>query len=156
MTRSFASLSAPQALRAAIAVEERNTELYRNLADCFQSYNAALADVFKSMAAEEADHRISLETYLHQQFPDEPDDCPPIEVRDVIEAPDLPDPELFIFDETTVQQAVEMAEQTEARACEFYQRMAREVSDDGLRPLCEYMADVEAGHRETFSRWKKY
>lgn len=156
MKRPFASLSPLEALRAAIGVERRNTDLYRNLADTFQSYNSALAEVFNSMALEEDEHRVALESYLRNKFPGESADTLGAEVDEVIEAPDLPDAESFIFDDDTVQRAIEVAEQTEALACEFYRRMARQVKETGLRSLCEHMAEVEAGHRETFTRWKKY
>lgn len=156
MKRRFADLTPLQALQAAIAIERRNTTLYQNLAQMFESYDGKVGKVFAAMAEEETQHRLELEAYLQRQFPGErPTGEAEAEVDEVIEAPDLDEPEAFIFDNVTVQQAIEMAERTEAHAYDFYQTMAQQVSDGGLRALCQHMAEVETKHRETFTRWKK-
>lgn len=155
MKRRFADLTSLQALRAAIAIERRNTTIYRNLAETFDSYDGKLGQLFAAMAEEETQHGLELEAYLQRQFPNErATDEADINLDEVIEAPDLDEPEAFVFDNVTVEQAIEMAERIEAGACDFYQTMAQQVSDEGLRALCEHMAVVEAEHRETFIRWK--
>ncbi len=156
MTRRFADLTPLEALQAAIAIERRNTELYRVLAETFQSYDGQLGEIFASMAREETQHRLELEAFLQRQFPGQPptsEDDPAIE--EVVEAPDLEEPEAFIFDNVTVAQAIEMAERAETHAFEFYQAMAQQVQDEGLRALCRQMAEVEAAYRETFARWEE-
>ncbi len=156
MKRRFVDLTPLEALQAAIAIERRNTELYQNLAQMFRSYDGRLGEVFAAMADEEISHRLELEAYLQRQFPGQ---RPTSEVDpaldEVVEAPDLDEPEAFVFDNVTAEQAIEMAERAETRAYDFYRSMARQVGDDGLRALCQHMATVEAKHRETFIRWKK-
>ena len=157
MKPHFAELGPSQALQAAIAIERRNTELYRNLAGLFQSYDGKLGEIFTSMADEETAHRLELEAYLQQKFPGQrpTGDADP-GIDEVVEAPDLDEPEVFIFDNVSVEEAIEMAERAEARACVFYPKMAQQASDAGLRALCQHMAEVEAQHKETFVRWKSF
>ena len=50
MKRNFADLTPAEALRAAIAVERRNAEIYRNLAEVFAGYDADLGELFGLMA----------------------------------------------------------------------------------------------------------
>lgn len=156
MNKRFADLSPAEALQAAIAIERRNTTIYQNLAQTFASYDGKLGEVFASMAEEEVEHRLQLEAYLREHFPGErPTDQADAPTHEVVEAPDLDEPEAFIFDNVTVEQALEMAERAEARAHDFYRDMAQTARDEGLRALCQHMAEVEAGHQETFVRWKK-
>jgi len=156
MKRGFAELTPVEALQAAISIERRNTEIYQNLAQTFASYDRSLGELFGSMAEEEVNHRLALEDYLRQQFPGEqPSQRLDPGIREVVEAPDLEEPEVFIFDNVTVDQAIDMAERAETEACDFYQAMARQVTDAGLKRLCQHMAEVEAEHRGTFVRWKQ-
>lgn len=156
MTRRFADLPPLQALQAAIAIERRNTDLYRNLAQLFHSYDARLGELFASMAEEETAHRLDLEAFLQKNFSGErATGDSDAGIHEPVEAPDLDEPEVFIFDNVGVEQAIEMAERAEARAYRFYLRMAQEARHPGLRELCKHMAEVEATHQETFVRWKK-
>lgn len=156
MKRRFAELNPAEALQAAILVEIRNTKLYENLAQTFASYDAALSTVFKLMAEEEARHRSELEAYLDQHFPGEGAANPSnMDVVEVLEAPDLEEPEAFIFDNVTVEQAIAMAESAESRASDFYQTMALQVNDPKLRALCLHLAEVESQHRTSLKQWKQ-
>lgn len=156
MRRRFVDLTLLEALQAAIAIERRNSELYENLAQTFGSYDGQLGKVFAALAEEEISHRLELEAYLRQQFPGErPTTEPDPAIHEVVEGPDLDEPEAFVFDNLTVEQAIEMAERAETRAYDFYRRVAQQAPDDGLRALCQHMAAVEAEHQQTFFRWKK-
>lgn len=156
MKHRFADLTAPEALQAAIGIERRNTELYRNLAEMFQHYDGKLGDIFAAMAEEEVSHEKQLVEYMQTNFPGQsPVQGAEVDLHEAVEAPDLEEPEVFIFDNVTVEQAIAMAERAETRAFEFYRTMAGQVPDEGLRALCRHMAEVEAGHRDTFVHWKK-
>lgn len=155
MKRRFADLTPLEALQAAIGIERRNTELYRNLAELFRHYDGKLGEIFAAMAEEEVSHQEQLEGFLQQKFPGKrPVEGAEAELHEAVEAPDLEEPEAFIFDNVTVEQAIAMAERAETRAYDFYRAMAEQVADEGLRTLCRHMAEVEAGHRETFVQWK--
>lgn len=155
MKRRFADLTPVDALQAAIAIERRNTELYQNLAKIFQSYDGKLGETFAAMAEEEVSHRVELEAYLQEHFPGaRPTTEADPGLQEPVEAPDLEEPEAFIFDNVTVEDAIEMAKRAESRAFDFYRNMAQEARDEGLRALCRHMAEVEAGHRDTFTHWK--
>lgn len=154
MNRRFADLTPLQALQAAIAMERRNTALYENLAQAFGSYDEKVSEVFADMAQEEIAHRLELEAYLRREFPGEsPTDRDDPDIYEVIEAPDLDEPEAFIFDNVTVKRAIQMAEHAEADAYFFYQTISQQLCDEGLRALCEHMAKVEAEHRDALARW---
>lgn len=155
MKRRFSDLTPQQALCAAIAVERRNTTLYLTLAETFGSYGEGLASAFAAMAGEESKHREELELFIQQHFPEsECESTEEVDVEEAIEAPDLDEPEVFIFDNVTLLDAIEMAERAEVRACEFYKQMAKEATHEGLRQLCAHMAEVEEQHRVSFTAWK--
>ncbi len=143
-------MSAPstEAVRAtllrAIQIETRNGGVYDSLAQLFQGYDESVTAIFHEMAAEERQHGDELEQRYRERFGPVP--SPAEEPKEVIEAPDLEDPEALIFDSMTLEQALEAGLRAEEMAREFYRCEAARATDSGLQKLFAELAEFEEVH----------
>ncbi len=131
-------------LLRAIQIEARNGGVYDSLAQLFQGYDDSVVSIFREMAAEERQHGADLEQRFRERFGPVP---PPAgEVKEVIEAPDLDDPEALIFDSMTIEEALELGLRAEEAAREFYAQEAGRTSDPPLQKMYRELAEFEETH----------
>jgi len=131
-------------LMRAIQIEARNGGVYDALTQLFQGYDDSISAIFHEMAAEERAHGAELERRYRERFGPVP--VPGEEPKEVIEAPDLEDPEALIFDSMTVRQALELGLHAEETAREFYRREVAGTSDPELQKLYRELAEFEETH----------
>ena len=140
-TRSDAACAA---LLRAIQIEARNAAVYESLAQLFEGVRDAVTAIFREMAAEERWHGAELERLYRERFP--PPLSPAAEPSEVIEAPDLEDPEALIFDSMTVKQALETGLHAEEAAREFYRQELSRTADPDLEKMYRDLAEFEEDH----------
>ncbi len=136
--------TARAALLRAIQIEARNAGIYDSLAQLFQGYDDSVLAIFCEMADEERQHGAQLQQSYSQRF-----GVTPIlseEVEEVIEAPDLQDPETMIFDAMSVERALQTGLRAEQEAREFYRRELIRTSDPGLQAIFRELAEFEEEH----------
>jgi rubrerythrin len=131
-------------LLRAIQIEARNGAVYDSLAQLFQGYEDSVTGIFLEMAVEERQHGAELERRYRERFGPVPPTSE--EPKEVIEAPDLDDPEALIFDSMTIQQALELGLRAERTAREFYRRQAPRASDPELQRTYRELAEFEETH----------
>jgi len=131
-------------LLRAIQIEARNGAVYDSLAQVFQGHEDSVTAIFREMAAEERQHGAELERRYRERFGPVPP--PSQEPKEVIEAPDLDDPEALIFDSMTVVQALEAGLRAEEMAREFYRREVSHASDPELQRTYRELAEFEETH----------
>ncbi len=131
-------------LLRAIQIEARNAAVYDSLAQLFQGYDDAVTAIFREMAAEERQHGAELEERYRERFGPVPSraEAP----KEVIEAPDLDDPETLIFDSMTVEQALETGLRAEETAREFYRQEMSRTSVPELEKAYRELAEFEEAH----------
>jgi erythrin-vacuolar iron transport family protein len=145
--RKFEDLSVREVLALAIHVEQANAERFRTFAGVFGEYDEAVARRFEELAAEEEDHERLLVERFRTQFDGPVPRVDEADVRGVIEAVDVDDAEVLIFDSLEPRRVYELALQAELGAQEFYRRAAATTKDALLRPLFEDLAGMEDAHR---------
>lgn len=131
-------------LSRAIQIEARNGIIYDSLAQLFEGYDDSVTKIFLEMAAEERQHGAELDRRFLEWFGQPPSLT--AEPAEVIEAPDLEDPEALIFDSMTIVQALQLGLRAEEAAREFYGREAGRASDPGLQKVYRELAEFEQGH----------
>ncbi len=131
-------------LLRAIQIEARNAGVYDSLAQLFQGYDDSVTAIFREMAGEERQHGTELEHRYQERFG--PMAVPEQEPREVIEAPDLDDPEAMIFDSMSVEQALETGLRAEQTAREFYRRESSRAPDLKLQEVYKELAEFEETH----------
>jgi rubrerythrin len=142
------SSTSPDAVRAtlfrAIQIEARNGGVYDALAQLFKGYDESVTNIFREMADEERQHGAVLEQRYRERF----GPVPPAsgEPAEVIEAPDLEDPEALIFDSMTLEQALGAGLRAEEAAREFYAREMQRTPDRALREIYRELAEFEEDH----------
>lgn len=131
-------------LLRAIQIEARNAGVYDSLAQLFRGYDDSVTALFREMAVEERHHGAELEQRYRERFGPVP--SPTEEPKEVIEAPDLEDPEALIFDSMTLVQALETGLRAEEMAREFYRQEGTRTSDPGLQKVYRELAEFEEAH----------
>ncbi len=131
-------------LLRAIKIEARNGGVYDSLAKVFEGYDDSVTGIFYEMAAEERDHGSQLERLYRERFGPMP--SAPEAPVEVIEAPDLDDPEALIFDSMTPVQALEIGLRAEEDARAFYGREVERTPDGAMRKLYRELAEFEETH----------
>ena len=131
-------------LLRAIQIEARNGRVYDSLAQLFQGYDDAVTAIFQQMAEEERQHGAELELRYLERFGPLP--AAAEEPKEVIEAPDLDDPEALIFDAMTIEQALELGLRAEQNAREFYRREASRTPDPELQKVYRELGEFEETH----------
>lgn len=131
-------------LLRAIQIEARNAGVYDSLAELFQGYDDSVTAIFREMAAEERQHGAELEQRYHDRYGPVP--TLGKEPNEVIEAPDMEDPEALIFDSMTIEQALELGLKAEKMAREFYQREVGRTTNPALQKLYRELSEFEEDH----------
>ena len=131
-------------LAGAILIEARNAAIYESLAQIFQGYDDSVTAIFRELAAEERRHGNELEESYRQRFGPPPSSAEA--PKEVIEAPDLDDPEALIFDSMTAEQALEAGLHAEESAREFYRREVSRTTDPELQKTYRQLAEFEETH----------
>lgn len=131
-------------LLRAIQIESRNARVYDSLAQLFQGYDDSVTAIFAEMAAEERAHGAELEQRYRERFGSAPASTE--EAKEVIEAPDLGDPEALIFDSMTVEQALQAGLLAELSAREFYRQEMSRTFDLDLQAAYRELAEFEETH----------
>ena len=131
-------------LLRAIQIEARNAGVYDSLAQLFEGYEDSVTAIFREMATEERQHGAELEKRYRERFGRVP--SPAEEPKEVIEAPDLADPEALVFDSMTIEQALEVGLRAELMAREFYSREASRTSDPELQKVFRELGEFEETH----------
>lgn len=145
-----ASDAARATLLCAIQVEARNAGVYESLAQLFQGYDDSVTAIFREMATEERQHGAELEQRYRERFGAVP--SPAHETTEVIEAPDLEDPEAMIFDSMSIVQALEAGLRAEEAAREFYRREIPRTTDRELQRVYRELAEFEETHVRRLSQ----
>ncbi len=146
--KSFDELSPAEVLMVAIDVEEVNGARLRTFADLFADNSSDAATLFAKMAVEEDEHRDQLLHVYTQLYGDKPRTLHQDDVREVIEAHDLPDGELQVFDGLSLRQALETVLAAELGAQSFYRRALTLTDDLDLQDLFRKLGEFEGDHVE--------
>jgi erythrin-vacuolar iron transport family protein len=152
MQRTFASLSAQEALGIAISIEERNAEVYHRFAEMFTEFadeeSLAIASVFWEMAIEERGHHALLERKYWEQFGVPERLYTEDELVELIEVPRLSEGEVFAVDSGVParRRALQVALQAEMSAQQFYSKLVEHTADSPLRQTYRELAEMEDGH----------
>ncbi len=143
MSTALSAASRAVLLRA-IQIEARNAAVYESLAQLFQSYDDSVSALFREMAEEERQHGAQLQGRYAERFGPVPTATE--EPKEVIEAPDLNDPEAMIFDSMTIEEALELGLRAEQEAREFYRQETARTPDPELRTAYQELAEFEETH----------
>ncbi len=136
--------NARSTLLRGIQIEARNAKVYDTFAQLFQGYDDSVTAIFREMADEERQHGTDLEQRYRARFGPVPTLAE--EPKEVIEAPELDDPEALIFDSMTLVEALEVGLKAELMAREFYQHEAGRTSDPDLQKLYRELGEFEEDH----------
>ncbi len=131
-------------LLRAIQIEARNAGVYDSLAHLFLGYDDSLTAIFREMGDEERQHGADLERRHRERFGPVPP--PGSDPKEVIEAPDLDDPEALIFDSLTVEQALVLGLRAEETAREFYRKESALTPDPELQAVYRELCEFEQTH----------
>ena len=146
MKRDFASLNPQEALWVAVAIEERNAQIYENFASMFQDYDRETVEIFKEMAAEEWEHGKELESRYRKCYGEQELELGPGDIQQPMEAPVVSEGELFIYQGLSMREALEVGLRAEREARDYYRHLAKRTSDEELRKLYQELADTEDDH----------
>ncbi len=133
-----------EVLLRAIQIEARNAAVYESLAQLFQGYDDSVSALFREMAEEERQHGAQLQQRYGERFGPVPTAIE--KPKEVIEAPDLNDPEAMIFDSMTIEEALEIGLRAEQEAREFYRQEVARTPDPELRSAYQELAEFEETH----------
>lgn len=139
--RNFSELSEREILALAIGNEEEDGRIYLDIAERLQEDYPATTQIFREMAAEEADHRRALLALYREKFGEHIPLIRRQDVRGFINRPtiwQLPRPNL-----NDVRQ---LAESMEHETQRFYRNAAARATDVSTRELLGNLADAEAVH----------
>jgi rubrerythrin len=153
MKRSFTSLEPPEALQAAILIEERNAAVYRRFAQMFTELgdeeSLEIAAVFWEMATEERGHHALLQQKYAEQYPDLICAVTEDELLERIEVPKLNDHEVLAARNDGLlarKLALQVALQAEIGAQSYYANLVKQTPEGPLRQIYGDLAQVEEGH----------
>jgi rubrerythrin len=155
--REFCSLTAAEALRIAILVEERNAQIYQQLGDLFLQFCPdfpSLALSFLELETAERHHASMLSTRFRERYGNLNLEIAEEEIRDFIEVPKFDAANVL----TAVEKgqpgsarhiALEIANAAERSALYFYSRLAANTLDPELKSIYEEFVALEQEHVNT-------
>ena len=154
MRRTFASLSAQEALHVAIFIEERNAGIYHRFAEMFTEFrdpeSLEIASVFWDMAVEERRHSSVLQEKFQERYGNASCALTEEDLQDMIEVPRLEDGDVFAdsvsAQDTARERALKVALTAEQGAQNYYSRLVEQTTDAQLRRLYNELATMEDGH----------
>ncbi len=156
MKRDFSSLTAPEALRIAIAIEDRNSETYRQLGDLFSRFVPAsptLASTFFDLSATERQHSVMLSTRYLERFGTVNAGIAEEDIRDFIEVPRYNVADIVAAVDSgnsgsARRIALEIAAAAELSALHYYERLATLARDPQMKALYQEFAGLEKEHAD--------
>ena len=139
-----AELSLKDALDLAILMEEEARERYESFTRIVGGrYQGDAADMFRTMAANEAKHGEQLAERRRKLFGDAPRRLTR-DMLDDLEAPDRGKPRVFM----SARQAMEVALSSEEKAHDFFATALQQLRDDGVRQLFDELRREELQHQK--------
>ena len=152
--RDFSSLTGPEALRIAIAIEDRNAVTYRQLGDLFSQLcpdSPALASTFFELSANERQHSVALGTRYLEWFGTVNAGIAEEDIRDFIEVPRYMVADIVAAMESgnsgsARRIALEIAAAAERSALHYYERLAAVARDPQMKSLYQEFAGFEQEH----------
>jgi rubrerythrin len=154
--RHFSSLTGPEALRIAIAIENRNAETYRQLADLFSHFcpeSPTLASTFSELSSTEREHSVALSTRYLERYGTLNAGIAEEDIRDFIEVPRFEVADIVAAIETgspgsARRIALEIAAAAERSALHYYERLAAVALDPQMKSLYQEFASLEQEHSD--------
>lgn len=155
MKREFTSLTAQEALHVAIFIEERNAEIYRELAEMFAEFrdpaSLEIAAAFWEMSNEERSHGTLLQKRYFERFGTQACAVTEDDISDLIEVPRLASGEIFAISKVKVgrsprEMALEVAIAAEDSAMRFYRRLVEGTEDEDLLTQYRELLAFETNH----------
>lgn len=145
--RPFNSLTEREILALAIAAEEEDAHVYRDMAEQVRASFAATAKVFEDMAAEEDEHRRMLIDMYRTKFGEHI----PLVRREDVDGFARAEPvwKMAAMGAADVENLWRVSEQVEAQNQRFYQLAASRSTDASIRKLLGDLAAAEQGHAHT-------
>ncbi|MFL5302533.1 MAG: ferritin-like domain-containing protein [Anaeromyxobacteraceae bacterium] len=141
---NLASLSLQDALDLAILMEDEARERYEEFTRIVGGrYKGDAADMFRTMAGNEAKHGQQLAERRRSLFGEAPRRLTRDMIDDV-EAPDRGKPRVFM----SARQAMEVALASEEKAHDFFVSALRHVSDPSVKTLFEELRGEELKHQK--------
>lgn len=144
--REFTDLSPREVLALAIAVEERNRNLFQEWSARFKPYDEASCVILESLAMEEDQHRLFLARRYFEIFGESVIRIDPDSVNVDLEVQDLPDEHFFVVDTSMARLILEAALQSEINTLNFYQSVLAGTTNPEYRVIYEPLAQFEDDH----------
>ena len=156
MKRDFATLSPQEALKVAIVIEERNTQLYHRLGEMFSKFcpdSPQIVSMFSDLANLERQHGILLTARYVERFGGVHADITEEDIWNVIEMPRLRVGDILAAagagDVVLARRmAFEMALATERSTVSYYARLAETTPDPELKALYKELVVFEQEHTD--------
>jgi rubrerythrin len=147
VTRSFDSLTGPEILALAIALEEEDARIYDNFAAALRDSHPEQAKRFDQLREEEDGHRHRLLTLFRTRFGEH---LPLIRRQDVKGF--VTRKPIWLMRPLGLKTACREAESMEFETKRFYEAAARKTTDVEIRQLLGDLAEEERQHEHTAER----
>jgi erythrin-vacuolar iron transport family protein len=139
--RSFDSLSEQEILALAISQEEEDARIYADLAENLKADYPTTADIFRTMIAEEDDHRRRLIETYRERFGEHIPLIRKQDVRGFIRRRPV-----WLSRNLGIDRVRKLAESMEMETRQFYEAAMRRTTDAGVRELLGNLAAEERQH----------
>jgi rubrerythrin len=154
--RDFALLSPQEALRIAIVIEKRNTQLYHRMGEMFSKFcpdSPQIVSTFYDLADTERQHSVVLTARYCERFGGVQADITEEDIRDLIEMPGLRVGDILAAaqeGDTTLARriALETALATERSTVNYYARLVETTLDPELKALYKEFVAFEQEHTD--------
>ncbi|HYR59181.1 MAG TPA: ferritin family protein [Chthoniobacteraceae bacterium] len=144
MTKSFDSLTEPEILALAVALEEEDARIYDNFAAALRETHPEQAARFAKLREEEDGHRHRLLTLYRERFGEH---LPLIRRQDVKGFVNRKP--IWLMRPLSLQAACREAESMEFETKRLYEAAARKTTDASVRQLLGDLAEEERHHEHT-------
>ncbi|HEY7118335.1 MAG TPA: ferritin family protein [Tepidisphaeraceae bacterium] len=148
--RSFQSLSEPEILALAIALEEEDAKIYGDFADGLKESYPASAEMFKRMQEEENGHRHRLVELYRQRFGEHIPHVRREDVKGFVKRRPI-----WLVRPLGLEAVRRQAALMELETRRYYERAAARTSDASVRQLLGDLASEERGHEHLAAELEK-
>lgn len=150
--KKFNELGQKEVLALAMEIERNNAVRLESLSELYQDIRSEVATFFNEMREEELEHLGALMALWQELHGDE---LPPVvdemDISEVIEAVEVEDGEHVLFDDFTLQRAVNAVQRAEVQAEMFYRAAAASTDEVTLKTLFGELAELESTHQSTLA-----